>query len=71
MTQSKISSELKKQYLELLQIPEIYNIHFEDLKKIIEEFVKFEFGTYEIKISNKRIDSTILHIKTGKRKTKQ
>ncbi len=71
MTRSKISPELKKQYLELLSNPQIYNIHLEDLKKIIEEFVKFEFGTYEIKISNKRIDSTILHIRTGKRKTKE
>lgn len=69
MNNSKPDPKLKKKYLHLLKDPNIFNIHLEDLKKMIEEFTKFEFGTYEIKISNKRIDSTILHIKTVRRKT--
>lgn len=53
MTQSKVSLELKKQYLELLQIPEIYNIHLEDLKKIISEIRDTESD--EEKIIKQRI----------------
>jgi len=68
MNNSKPSKQLKQKYLELLKDPNIFNIHFDDLKKMIEEFTQFEFGTYEVKISNKRIDSTILHIKTIRRK---
>lgn len=71
MNNSKPDKKLKNKYLLLLKDPNIFNIHLEDLKKIIEEFTKFEFGTYEIKISNKRIDSTILHIKTVRKKTTQ
>lgn len=71
MNNSKPSKQLKLKYLKLLQHPNIFNIHFDDLKKMIEEFTKFEFGTYEVKISNKRIDSTILHIKTIRKKEKQ
>lgn len=70
MNNSKPDQKLKNKYLQLLKDPSIFNIRLEDLKKMIEEFTKFEFGTYEIKISNKRIDSTILHIKTVRKKTK-
>jgi len=69
MNNSKPNKQLRQKYLELLKDPNIFNIHFDDLKKMIEEFTQFEFGTYEVKISNKRIDSTILHIKTIRRKT--
>ncbi|MBN1971097.1 MAG: hypothetical protein JW870_17150 [Candidatus Delongbacteria bacterium] len=69
MNNSKPDQKLKNKYLQLLRDPNIFNIHLEDLKKMIEEFTKFEFGTYEIKISNKRIDSTILHIKIVRKKT--
>jgi len=69
MNNSKPDQKLKNKYMQLLKDPNVFNIHLEDLKKMIEEFTKFEFGTYEIKISNKRIDSTILHIKTVRKKT--
>lgn len=68
MNNSNPSKQLKQKYQELLKNPDIFNIHLDDLKKMIEEFTQFEFGTYEVKISNRRIDSTILHIKTIRRK---
>lgn len=66
MNQSEISPKLKARFLKLLENPLIYKIHIADLKKFIKEFTLFEQGTYEIKIFNRRIDDTILHIRTGK-----